>query len=89
MEIPCTERRGEGSQACSDPACAPSAHRYSCEWGGVAAGQPYVAGLDEFGQLVLQDVWSVIQKLYVQVSRRAGGQGSGEGVRWEVTWWGL
>lgn len=55
----------------------------------MAAGQPYVAGLDEFGQLVLQDVWSVIQKLYVQVSRRAGGQGSGEGVGWEVTWWGL
>uniref|UniRef100_A0A671FNJ2 Telomerase protein component 1 n=1 Tax=Rhinolophus ferrumequinum TaxID=59479 RepID=A0A671FNJ2_RHIFE len=40
--------------------------RYSCEWGGVAAGQPYVAGLDEFGQLVLQDVWNMIQKLYVQ-----------------------
>nr|KAF6393970.1 telomerase associated protein 1 [Pipistrellus kuhlii] len=41
-------------------------HRYPCEWGGVAAGLPYVAGLEEFGQLVLQDVWSVIQKLYLQ-----------------------
>ncbi|XP_019487936.1 PREDICTED: telomerase protein component 1 [Hipposideros armiger] len=40
--------------------------RYSCEWGGVAAGRPYVAGLEEFGQLVLQDVWNVIQKLYLQ-----------------------
>ncbi|XP_049624684.1 telomerase protein component 1 [Suncus etruscus] len=40
--------------------------RYSCEWGGVAAGRPYVAGLEEFGQLVLQDVWHLIQKLYLQ-----------------------
>ncbi|XP_063093010.1 telomerase protein component 1 isoform X1 [Cavia porcellus] len=40
--------------------------RYSCEWGGVAAGRPYTGGLEEFGQLVLQDVWSMIQKLYLQ-----------------------
>ncbi|XP_020013985.2 telomerase protein component 1 isoform X1 [Castor canadensis] len=40
--------------------------RYSCEWGGIAAGRPYVGGLEEFGQLVLQDVWNVIQKLYLQ-----------------------
>ncbi|XP_072818855.1 telomerase protein component 1 isoform X2 [Vicugna pacos] len=40
--------------------------RYPCEWGGVAAGRPYVVGLEEFGQLVLQDVWSMIQKLYLQ-----------------------
>nr|XP_002753746.3 telomerase protein component 1 isoform X2 [Callithrix jacchus] len=40
--------------------------RYPCEWGGVAAGQPYVGGLEEFGQLVLQDVWNMIQKLYLQ-----------------------
>ncbi|KAG3261475.1 telomerase associated protein 1, transcript variant X1 [Ictidomys tridecemlineatus] len=40
--------------------------RYSCEWGGVAAGRPYVGGLEEFGQLVLQDVWNMIQKLYLQ-----------------------
>ncbi|XP_055989915.1 telomerase protein component 1 [Sorex fumeus] len=40
--------------------------RYSCEWGGVASGRPYVAGLEEFGQLVLQDVWRLIQKLYLQ-----------------------
>ena len=66
-------------QACSDPACARCAHRYRCEWGGVAAGRPYVGGLEEFGQLVLQDVWSMIQKLYLQVSRRNGGQGSGGG----------
>ncbi|XP_069340966.1 telomerase protein component 1 [Eulemur rufifrons] len=40
--------------------------RYPCEWGGVAAGRPYVGGLEEFGQLVLQDVWDMIQKLYLQ-----------------------
>lgn len=43
--------------------------------GGVATGRPYVGGLEEFGQLVLQDVWNMIQKLYLQVSRSAGGQG--------------
>ena len=69
-------------QACSDPVCARSAHRYRCEWGGVAAGRPYVRGLEEFGQLVLQDVWNMIQKLYLQVSRSAGGQGGGKGVGW-------
>ncbi|XP_053452152.1 telomerase protein component 1 isoform X5 [Nycticebus coucang] len=40
--------------------------RYPCEWGGVAAGRPYVGGLEEFGQLVLQDVWNMIQKFYLQ-----------------------
>uniref|UniRef100_A0A8C6DQZ2 Telomerase associated protein 1 n=1 Tax=Moschus moschiferus TaxID=68415 RepID=A0A8C6DQZ2_MOSMO len=40
--------------------------RYCCEWGGVSAGRPYVGGLEEFGQLVLQDVWNTIQKLYLQ-----------------------
>ncbi|XP_029419184.1 telomerase protein component 1 isoform X2 [Nannospalax galili] len=40
--------------------------RYSCEWGGVAGGRPYVEGLEEFGQLVLQDVWNMIQKFYLQ-----------------------
>ncbi|KAL4692612.1 hypothetical protein H8959_016422 [Pygathrix nigripes] len=40
--------------------------RYACEWGGVAAGRPYVGGLEEFGQLVLQDVWNMIQELYLQ-----------------------
>ncbi|XP_045306132.1 telomerase protein component 1 isoform X4 [Leopardus geoffroyi] len=40
--------------------------RYPCEWGGVAAGRPYAGGLEEFGKLVLQDVWNMIQKLYLQ-----------------------
>lgn len=48
------------------------AYRYSCEWGGVAAGRPYTGGLEEFGRLVLQDVWNVIQKLYLQVMFMTG-----------------
>lgn len=41
----------------------------------MAAGRPYVGGLEEFGQLVLQDVWNMIQKLYLQVSGSTGGLG--------------
>ncbi|KAM9066652.1 telomerase protein component 1 isoform X3 [Sarcophilus harrisii] len=41
-------------------------HRYSCVWGGVAAGRPYVKGLEEFGQMVLQHVWELLQRLYLQ-----------------------
>ncbi|XP_036592246.1 telomerase protein component 1 isoform X2 [Trichosurus vulpecula] len=43
-------------------------HRYSCVWGGVAAGRPYVKGLEEFGQMVLQHVWDLLQRLYLQES---------------------
>ncbi|XP_040825708.1 telomerase protein component 1 [Ochotona curzoniae] len=50
--------------------------RYSCGWGGVAAGRPYVAGLEEFGQLVLQDVWDMIQKLYLQPGAQPEQQAS-------------
>lgn len=70
MVAPIQVRCGEASQAYSD-ACVCFACRYSCEWGGVAAGRPFAGGLEEFGQLVLQDVWSMIQKLYLQVSRSA------------------
>lgn len=45
----------------------------------MAAGRPYVAGLEEFGQLVLQDVWSLIQKLYLQVNGSAGAGRVGRG----------
>ncbi|XP_007949412.1 telomerase protein component 1 [Orycteropus afer afer] len=40
--------------------------RYHCEWGGVAAGRPYVGGLEEFGNMVLEDIWNMIHKLYLQ-----------------------
>lgn len=65
--------RGAGP-ALTDSVCF--TYRYTCEWGGVAAGRPYTGGLEEFGQLVLQDVWSMIQKLYLQVSRSADGRGA-------------
>ncbi|XP_043840432.1 telomerase protein component 1 [Dromiciops gliroides] len=42
-------------------------HRYSCVWGGVAAGRPYVKGLEEFGQMVFQHVWELLQRLYLQL----------------------
>lgn len=45
----------------------------------MAAGRPYVAGLEEFGQLVLQDVWRLIQKLYLQVNGSAGAGSVGRG----------
>ncbi|XP_069507845.1 telomerase protein component 1 isoform X2 [Ambystoma mexicanum] len=41
--------------------------RYSCEWGGVADGKPYVKELEEFGANVLQDVWECIKKTYILV----------------------
>lgn len=64
------------------------AYRYSCEWGGVAAGRPYTGGLEEFGRLVLQDVWNVIQKLYLQVSRRTHDRGNQRGRSgWEASRW--
>ncbi|XP_006883338.1 PREDICTED: telomerase protein component 1 [Elephantulus edwardii] len=50
--------------------------RYSCKWGGVAAGRPYVGGLEEFGKLVLQDVWTIIQKLYLQPESQLEQPGS-------------
>ncbi|XP_037690358.1 telomerase protein component 1 isoform X2 [Choloepus didactylus] len=50
--------------------------RYPCEWGGVVAGRPYVGGLEEFGQLVLQDVWTMIQKLYIQPGSQLEQPGS-------------
>ncbi|KAM6202580.1 telomerase protein component 1 [Rhynchocyon petersi] len=50
--------------------------RYSCEWGGVAAGRPYVGGLEEFGKLVLQDIWNIIQKLYLQSGSQLEQPGS-------------
>lgn len=61
----------------------------------MAAGRPYVGGLEEFGQLVLQDVWNMIQKLYLQVMGVLGPRGVERGWSgpsspgWEVSWWGL
>uniref|UniRef100_A0A674IMT5 Telomerase associated protein 1 n=1 Tax=Terrapene triunguis TaxID=2587831 RepID=A0A674IMT5_9SAUR len=40
--------------------------RYSCQWGGVAQGRPYVKGLEEFGARVLQDLWGALQRQFLQ-----------------------
>lgn len=40
---------------------------YPCEWGGVTDGKAYVKALEDFAKAVLEDLWSVIQKLFVEV----------------------
>uniref|UniRef100_A0A4W5JTE1 NACHT domain-containing protein n=1 Tax=Hucho hucho TaxID=62062 RepID=A0A4W5JTE1_9TELE len=39
---------------------------YSCEWGGVVDGKPYVKGLEEFGKVVLEDLWGALLKQFVE-----------------------
>lgn len=38
--------------------------RYPCQWGGVVGGKSVVAGLDEFGLRVLNNLWNALEKLY-------------------------
>lgn len=39
---------------------------YSCQWGGENDGKPYMAGLEDFGTRVLNDVWQVIERDYLK-----------------------
>ncbi|PWA30048.1 hypothetical protein CCH79_00009700, partial [Gambusia affinis] len=39
---------------------------YSCIWGGVVEGKPYVKKLEDFGKAVLEDLWLAVQKLFVE-----------------------
>ncbi|XP_077088615.1 telomerase protein component 1 [Siphateles boraxobius] len=39
---------------------------YTCEWGGVVDGKPYVKGLEDFGRAVLEDIWEAVQQLFVE-----------------------
>ncbi|KAK6310921.1 hypothetical protein J4Q44_G00189760 [Coregonus suidteri] len=39
---------------------------YPCEWGGVVDGKPYVKGLEEFGKVVLEDLWGALLKQFVE-----------------------
>ncbi|XP_029437372.1 LOW QUALITY PROTEIN: telomerase protein component 1 [Rhinatrema bivittatum] len=39
---------------------------YSCRWGGVAGGKPFLQGLEDFAALVLQDIWGAIEKNFVE-----------------------
>uniref|UniRef100_A0A670ZIA4 Uncharacterized protein n=1 Tax=Pseudonaja textilis TaxID=8673 RepID=A0A670ZIA4_PSETE len=40
---------------------------YSCQWGGVAQGQPFVKGLEDFGHRVMLDVWKYLQHHFIEV----------------------
>ncbi|KAF5895483.1 telomerase protein component 1-like, partial [Clarias magur] len=44
---------------------------YPCEWGGVVDGKAYVKALEDFAKAVMEDLWSVIQKLFVEESDEA------------------
>ncbi|XP_068460550.1 telomerase protein component 1 [Clinocottus analis] len=39
---------------------------YSCEWGGVVEGKPYLKHLEDFGKAVLEDLWMAVVKLFVE-----------------------
>ncbi|XP_069100415.1 telomerase protein component 1 isoform X1 [Pleurodeles waltl] len=52
----CLSQHGNANYSC-----------YSCEWGGVTDGKPYVKELEEFGSQVLQDIWEFIKKTYIMV----------------------
>ncbi|KAM9469252.1 telomerase protein component 1-like isoform 2-T2 [Clarias gariepinus] len=44
---------------------------YPCEWGGVVDGKAYVKALEDFAKAVMEDLWSVIQNLFVEESDEA------------------
>ncbi|XP_068587704.1 telomerase protein component 1 isoform X2 [Cebidichthys violaceus] len=39
---------------------------YSCAWGGVEEGRPYLKHLEDFGKAVLEDLWTAVGKLFVE-----------------------
>uniref|UniRef100_A0A1A8DN79 Telomerase-associated protein 1 n=3 Tax=Nothobranchius TaxID=28779 RepID=A0A1A8DN79_NOTKA len=45
--------------------------KYSCEWGGVVEGKPYLKNLEVFGKTVLEDLWVAVQKLFVEEDKEA------------------
>uniref|UniRef100_A0A8C5SGA3 Telomerase protein component 1 n=1 Tax=Laticauda laticaudata TaxID=8630 RepID=A0A8C5SGA3_LATLA len=51
---------------------------YSCQWGGVAQGQPFVKGLEDFGHRVMQDVWKCLQHHFIEGSESELTTGSKE-----------
>ena len=38
--------------------------RYPCRWGGVSGGKPVLAGLEQFGEELLENVWLQIDELF-------------------------
>ncbi|XP_049888722.1 telomerase protein component 1 isoform X1 [Epinephelus moara] len=45
---------------------------YSCEWGGVVEGKPYLKNLEDFGRAVLEDLWMAVVKQFVEEDEEAG-----------------
>nr|XP_055057550.1 telomerase protein component 1-like [Misgurnus anguillicaudatus] len=39
---------------------------YTCEWGGVLDGRPYLKGLEDFGKAALEDIWEALQKQFIE-----------------------
>ncbi|XP_024136918.1 telomerase protein component 1 isoform X2 [Oryzias melastigma] len=39
---------------------------YSCEWGGVVDGSPYLKHLEDFGKAVLEDLWAAVQNIFLE-----------------------
>ncbi|XP_058486983.1 telomerase protein component 1 [Solea solea] len=39
---------------------------YSCKWGGVVEGKPYLKNLEDFGKAVLEDLWVAVMKQFVE-----------------------
>ncbi|XP_038596939.1 telomerase protein component 1 [Tachyglossus aculeatus] len=48
--------------------------RYPCMWGGTAGGRPVVSGLEQFGQMILRDMWMALQRLFLQPESGLDGQ---------------
>ncbi|XP_034009134.1 telomerase protein component 1 [Trematomus bernacchii] len=44
---------------------------YSCEWGGVVDGKPYLKNLEDFGKALLEDLWMAIVKQFVEEDEEA------------------
>ncbi|XP_042353328.1 telomerase protein component 1 isoform X2 [Plectropomus leopardus] len=44
---------------------------YSCEWGSVVDGKPYLKNLEGFGRMVLEDLWMAVVKQFVKEDEEA------------------
>ncbi|XP_067398637.1 telomerase protein component 1 [Emydura macquarii macquarii] len=65
-ESEATRRQGEALKQHLRQHPGASVRSYTCQWGGVARGQPYVEGLEEFGAQVLEDLWGALQRHFLQ-----------------------
>uniref|UniRef100_A0A673B3A3 TROVE domain-containing protein n=1 Tax=Sphaeramia orbicularis TaxID=375764 RepID=A0A673B3A3_9TELE len=42
---------------------------YSCEWGGVVEGKPYLKNLEDFRKAVLDDIWTAVMKILLNYAK--------------------